>query len=266
MAKDRATAGFHTFVPTGCAFQHDGLRFRNHTSCLARPHRALFLGDSHTRGLYDVLLHRMKGNDEMALSSFKVANKASRVGNLHLEFLWDAFLDADIDCAYIRDFDSIVVSSGAHAACYRCPPTSEYVAHISRKLREWPAKVAHCKAQAHTAALLRAEEDGGDAGAAVQRDPPAPTTFIFVTSPAWYPQAVERFDCRTAQRLGRWNALVTKTALEAGWAVVDAGAISKPIQQDTRLADGVHYIRTDAIDPMVDELVQKLGICGNESA
>ncbi|GAA6025013.1 hypothetical protein JCM10207_004764 [Rhodosporidiobolus poonsookiae] len=262
MTPKRPSAGFHTFVPTGCSFQHDGLRFRDHQSCFRRPHRALFLGDSHARGMFDVLAHRLKGNDEMALSSFKVTNKISDIQNLHLEFMWDAYLVSNIFCAYMHAFDTVVLSTGSHQACYNCPPTSEYLAHMQRIFREWPLKLTQCREQARTGALLRAEDDG--ALAARAREKP-PTRFIFATSPAWYPKKAEQYDCRTAQRLGRWNDLVTAAALREGWAVVDAGAVTRPMQQDTRAMDGVHYIRTDAIDPIVDEVVEKMGICGNSS-
>jgi len=83
--------------------------------------------------------------------------------------------------------------------------------------------------------------------------------------------------------------LATKEALEEGWGVVDAQGLTRSMAVDTRLIDGVHCecekgklfalesaradfaervtffssadIKTDAIDPMVDELIMKLGIC-----
>jgi len=64
--------------------------------------------------------------------------------------------------------------------------------------------------------------------------------FVFVTSPSWYPQKVERYDCRTSQRLTRWNELATKGAIEEGWGVVDAQALTRSMAVDTRLIDGVH--------------------------
>jgi len=80
----RPSAGYHTFMPSSCRFSHGGLRFINHQTCLEKKNRILFIGDSHTRGLYDVMLKRLQGNDEMALTSFKVANKMEKIGNLHL--------------------------------------------------------------------------------------------------------------------------------------------------------------------------------------
>ncbi|GAA5895258.1 hypothetical protein JCM6882_006630 [Rhodosporidiobolus microsporus] len=279
MTPSRPSAGFHTFVPSGCSFQHDGLRFRDHASCVRKKRSTLFIGDSHTRGLYDVMLHRLEGNDEMALTSFKVANKAQDIEKLHLEFLWDPFLQSTPSCSFLTAFDSLVLSSGSHQACYKCPPTREYLAAMEKVFTEWPDVIAQCRDRELTRALVKREErrtkSAGEEEEVEEKKRAEedeqiaflarPFSFIFVTSPAWYPQAVEKYDCRTAQRMGRWNDLATDLALKEGWSVVDAGALTKPIQQDTRFMDGVHYIKTDAIDPMVDEVVEKLGICGNES-
>ncbi|GAA5837584.1 hypothetical protein JCM11251_002018 [Rhodosporidiobolus azoricus] len=304
MTPSRPSAGYHTFVPSGCSFQHDGLRFRDHASCLRKKRSTLFLGDSHARGVYDVMAHRLRGNDEMALTSFKVANKAEDIEKLHLvscspsnpddlthtyavlffapprdlqEFLWDPYLKSTPSCNYLSSFDSIVISAGSHSACYNCPPTAKYLAEMQKVFTEWPALINECRDAESTRALIKREE--GTSGRARREEEDRkrveddeyvaflarPFRFIFVTSPAWYPQAIEKYDCRTAQRLGRWNSLASSAALEAGWSVVDAEALTKPMQQDTRIMDGVHYIKTDAIDPMVDEVVEKLGICGNES-
>lgn len=51
---------------------------------MREENKVLFIGDSHTRGLYDVILKRLNGSDEMALTSFKVANKWEKIGNLDL--------------------------------------------------------------------------------------------------------------------------------------------------------------------------------------
>ncbi|GAA6039735.1 hypothetical protein JCM8097_001377 [Rhodosporidiobolus ruineniae] len=281
----RASAGYHTFVPSSCSHQHDGLRFRDHSSCLRTKRSALFIGDSHARGAFDVLAHRLKGSDEMALTSFKVANKAVDIEKLHLEFLWDAYAQSSISCSFIRNFDTVILSAGSHHACYHCPPTSAIVEHFDRVFHDWPRMVTQCRDQALTAALLKREEsmergrkssrNGGEKEEKEEEEATLlneevaslarPVRFIYLTSPAWSPKPEELRDCRTAQRIGRWNELLSEKALEAGWAVVDAGEMTKPMQADAKLMDGVHYIKTDAIDPVVDELVGKMALCGNES-
>jgi hypothetical protein len=99
----------------------------------------------------------------------------------------------------------------------------------------------HLSSLHRVGALLRAED--GTASTAdldLARRLEKPVKFVYVTSPAWYPQAKETKDCRSAQRIGRWNELAAEKALKEGWSVVDAGELSRPMQQDTRLMDGVH--------------------------
>lgn len=121
----------------------------------------------------------------------------------------------------MSQFTHVVISTGSHQACYRCPPTSDYVDHMSSVFSSWPILHANCSSS--TTARRRAE-----------------AKFVFVTSPSWYPQKIERYDCRTSQRLTRWNELATREALERGWGVVDAQALTRSMAVDTRLIDGVH--------------------------
>lgn len=54
-------------------------------------HRALLIGDSHARGVFDVVKNRFEGMKTMTLSSYKTANKMVALGNLHLVrslFFW----------------------------------------------------------------------------------------------------------------------------------------------------------------------------------
>ena len=222
----------------------------------------LFIGDSHTRGLYDVILKRLNGSDEMALTSFKVANKWEKIGNLDLvssrqflicyillmpcfqplqEFLWyalghflyflesrltysfsnrDPFLEASFNCEYMAQFTHVVISTGSHQACYRCPTTESYISHMSSIFSSWPEQISRCSHSTRTRSK--------------------PVEFVFVTNPSWYPQKIERYDCRTQQRLTRWNELATEAALENDWSVVNAQEMTRSIAIDTRMIDGVH--------------------------
>lgn len=50
-ASGSLTAGLYDFVPSGCTYQHDGLRFRNHSSCTEKRQAVYFTGDSHARSM-----------------------------------------------------------------------------------------------------------------------------------------------------------------------------------------------------------------------
>lgn len=80
----RPMAGLYSFVPSFCTWDHDGLRFRDHSSCVEREHAAFFLGDSHARGVYDVVKHRLGGNDSVEDKSMKADSKRGKVDNLYL--------------------------------------------------------------------------------------------------------------------------------------------------------------------------------------
>lgn len=84
----------------------------------------------------------------------------------------------------------------------------------------------------------------------------------------------------------RWSDELRRIAREQGeWQVVDVERYSRPVQDDMRLFDGTHcassrsllsswaraaktdsfltstVLRTDAIDPVVDEIIARLGFC-----
>ncbi|KAM0753234.1 hypothetical protein T439DRAFT_193249 [Meredithblackwellia eburnea MCA 4105] len=242
MSPTRPSAGLFDFVPEGCTFQHDGMRFKDHTSCMEKPEQVLFIGDSHTRAMYDALVHRLEGNDSVVQLSQKIPSKTRQIGNLYLEFTWDPFIRSMVTCEYISRFSSVIVSTGSHQACWECVdfPTVTLQHQLFTIFTTWPQAFAQC------------------------RPGLPPTKFIYMNSPAFaYPGSHYRLDCRTGPRLEYWNNKANYLARAAGWAVVDTFMHSRPFAIDTYMLDGVHYLKTDAIDPMADEVIEKLGICGN---
>ncbi|ORY88433.1 hypothetical protein BCR35DRAFT_329977 [Leucosporidium creatinivorum] len=149
----RATTGLYTFVRPHCAslaphLQHDGLRLRNHTSCLREGgggggvrHRALIIGDSHGRAVFDVSVWRvLRGEKGVALSSPKALSKKEErgVGG------WDPYLTSGFSCDYLKQFDSITISAGTHTAAWNCPTTSTHVTHLRSILHTWPRLLTQC--------------------------------------------------------------------------------------------------------------------------
>lgn len=80
----RPTAGLYSFVPNGCEWKHAGRRFVDHTSCITGQHNAFLIGDSHARAVFDVVKHRLEGNDDVATVSSKALSKSAHIGNLYL--------------------------------------------------------------------------------------------------------------------------------------------------------------------------------------
>lgn len=67
----RFVAGHYDFVPEGCAWNHAGLRFRDHEPCTRQPRRVLVMGDSHGRVAYDSMVHRLSGQQTINLDSVR---------------------------------------------------------------------------------------------------------------------------------------------------------------------------------------------------
>ncbi|GAA6048683.1 hypothetical protein JCM3770_002019 [Rhodotorula araucariae] len=240
IAHSRPMAGLYTFVPSSCTREHDGLRFRDHSSCLVKEHSVLLLGDSHARTVFDVVKHRLEGNDSVEDKSMKADSKHSHIGNLYLNYVWDPFLESDVDCDFMRQFDTITVSTGSHDACWNCPSTAAWLASLSDVFSTWPSRIAAC----HTRSAR-----------------PKKPRFIFLNIPATHP-LLHNHDCRTGPRLAYWNERAAELASEHGWEVVDVEEYSKPGAIDTMYGDGVHYLGLDAAEPVVDDYLDRLGICG----
>lgn len=68
-------------------------------------------------------------------------------------------------------------------------------------------------------------------------------------------------DHRTNVRLGYWAQEAQKLALEAGWKVVDQYALTMPHVIDPMLTDKAHYLMTDAMEAILDEVIGKAELC-----
>ncbi|KAI5475957.1 hypothetical protein MNV49_000564 [Pseudohyphozyma bogoriensis] len=237
---DGIIGGLYDFIPTECKWNHDGLRFKDHESCLKKPHKALFWGDSHARGAWDAVRHRMEGNDSIVQLSNKQPMKHAVIGELFLEYSWDPHLEAPHSCDLMQHFDTVVISTGAHQAGFRSSTftTKTLVKRLEALFESWPRLSAQCGRK-------------------------TPTKFIYLNTPAyWYPPKHHGLEGRTGPRLEHWNEKLTKLARVYDWAVIDVFSLTKPFAVDTIQADGIHYLKTDAIDPIGDELIGKMGICG----
>ena len=55
--------------------------------------------------------------------------------------------------------------------------------------------------------------------------------------------------------------MATRLARDAGFMVVDQFDLSMPHVEEPMKTDFAHYVYTDAMDPIVDDVIGKLGIC-----
>ncbi|KAG8903882.1 hypothetical protein FRB99_002618 [Tulasnella sp. 403] len=205
------------------------------TSCTQQRRKILFVGDSHGRVAFDGVIHRLEGNENILTRSAKAGTKMAKVGNLESTFAWDP-RGATIhprNCSILEGVDVLVTSVGAHWATNES--TKKYLDVMQGILQT------------------------------VENCPSTPSKLIFLTAPAQPPRqdhyVRENNDHRTNVRLQYWAEHTTDLALAAGWNVVDQFAYSQHMAIEPMYLDFAHYLSTDALDPIVDEIIGKSGLC-----
>jgi len=95
-----------------------------------------------------------------------------------------------------------------------------------------------------------------------------PSHLIYLTQPAEPPRQDEYVrninDHRTNIRQQHWAELASAVALENGWSVVDQFALTQPYVWEPLNTDMAHFLATDAMDPIVDEVIDKAGLCPDD--
>jgi len=211
------------------------------------------IGDSHGRILYDAVRHRLEGNTDTLYHNIhenKVNSKNTTIDQLDLSFLWDPkgqdFLDWNKDpCGgLVKDSDILIVSIAAHYAVKSA--TAYFISQLNKILTGFAACPYHPSPH---------NENG----------PKAQRKLIFLYAPAVIPrwdEWVSRFDDhRTNIRTRYWRDLSQTLAKELGWMFVDQYELTLPHALEPRHMDMAHYMATDAIDPIIDEVLGKTGLC-----
>ncbi|EJD55095.1 hypothetical protein AURDEDRAFT_109564 [Auricularia subglabra TFB-10046 SS5] len=229
------------FVPAGsCAWQHAGTRYTDHAPCYRIPHTSvLFTGDSHMRVAFDGIVHRLAGHQYTMTESEKSGHKNASFENRYIDFRWDPFGDGLLtsDCDEIEDFDIIGFSIGHHLHRFN---TQEYTEHITTVLDHITSIASSCSTKSGRARQL-----------------------LYITPPAVAPREDEFVrelkDRRTNLRIAHWARIGLDLAAARGWRTVDQFAYTRAFVRDTK--DDAHFIETDGLDPVLDDIVAKLGIC-----
>lgn len=138
-------------------------------------------------------------------------------------------------CEDFADYDALVVSVGSHHAGNA--PTAEFL----KELRFFERLTAECN--------LRAK-------------------LVFATPPPQPPRVDEHVrdhnDHRTISRLTYWGQLAADRARAAGWRVVDLMALLRPFMFDPLATDLAHFLDTDGLEAVMDELLGEMELCGAE--
>jgi len=79
--------------------------------------------------------------------------------------------------------------------------------------------------------------------------------------PRWDEFVVESKDHGTNVRMQYWRDKSQKLAKELGWMFVDQYELTLPHSLEPRFTDMAHYMANDAVNPVVDEVLGKTGLC-----
>lgn len=100
----------------------------------------------------------------------------------------------------------------------------------------------------------------------LQCDPSKPLPILTYMSPPAQPARNDPYtikfaDRRTNGKIRYWASLIGAEATKLGWRYVDAFEKSIAFMEDAWTVDYAHYLFTDALDPILDELILKMEIC-----
>ncbi|KAJ7583977.1 hypothetical protein C8J56DRAFT_196072 [Mycena floridula] len=237
--------GRYGFVPESCEWKHAGLRFGDHSACTKKKRKIFLVGDSHGRVIFDSMAHRLSGHSDLLMESEKVGDKFATVGNLDIQFLWDPrgheFVhNHDEACRKLGNADVVVTSLGSHWANSNMTDYLKEIPMIMKALMKCPFIPT--------------------------ADAPK-RSYIFVTLPAG-PQRQDEWargfkDHRTNVRSAYQTEVGIRMAHELpGWSTVDQFALTIPFSMESLYVDMAHYLVNDALDPILDEVIGKSGVCG----
>jgi len=92
--------------------------------------------------------------------------------------------------------------------------------------------------------------------------------LVYISPPAVVPRedhfVQEVKDRRTNIRITHWVAIGLELANKYGWSSVDQFHLTAPFVRESK--DDAHFIETDALDPLLDDVIAKLGICDTPQA
>lgn len=174
------------------------------------------------------------------MNSDKGGYKTDQIGEMKTECMWDPMgaywtyrFNHARECQDLEGLDAFGLSLGHHHAGQAS--TAEYLQNLTTVFTNF----ASCPFQ--------------------------PKRKVFFAPPAQPPRQdnwIKTYkDHRTNIRLHYWSDLSTKLALEFGWSVVNQYSLTIHHHEEILSIDNAHYLASDAMDPIVDEVIEKMGIC-----
>lgn len=240
---DRPLMGHYDFRAT-CQYSHAGQAFRNHSDCINKPQKILWLGDSHSRYNMLNLVYRLDGN----VSPYPESDKGRGIygqidpaktfvyGELTQDFQWSENHGnvVGFDLERLATYDAIIFSNGAWAGMYGMS-TDYYQKSIEASL----AHIDQVKKPGQRRVFLT-----------LAPFPPQTTGHVLV-----------RREHRTNVLLEKWRDEGVKIAEKYNWRIVDQFERGMPVVMEMLAADALHLSPGPAAEVIVDEILHKAEMC-----
>lgn len=271
-----------------CAYKHAGTRYADHAPCYAAPLTSvLFTGDSHMRVAFDGIVHRLSGNQwtmtesvcrVLSLTSAEPACRKNRGTRTRASPIGTSTSDGtrSATVSSLRDATYAAAASPRRRALILCAG-NRGLRHNRFRNRASPSRSPIAQKltgpQGHHLHRFNTEEytehlttvlDHITSLASTCASPSGrPRRLLYITPPAVAPREDEFVrelkDRRTNLRISHWARIGLDLAAARGWRTVDQFAPTSGFVRDTK--DDAHFLETDGLDPVLDDVIAKLGIC-----
>ncbi|KAH7104747.1 hypothetical protein BKA62DRAFT_741994 [Auriculariales sp. MPI-PUGE-AT-0066] len=240
----------YLFQPAGCQW-FNPLRFgapSSETIKGFRERHVLFLGDSHARYAYDLLIdvYAAAWDAYLKALALKGLEKSEKFGKAVFDFVWEPVLmetRIQINCSVAARYDTVVLGAGQHNAI-RIPKEKDHPHQYS--MLEWEklmAGLAHrlspaaCPGQKMPKVIWM-----GNPARIVRLEPAAPSEWV---------------DGRSSLRVRHYDELAWEQFRHLpGAARVDMFALSQPFVNDFK--DMLHMRHTDALAALIQDVHEKI--------
>ncbi|KZV92120.1 hypothetical protein EXIGLDRAFT_82873 [Exidia glandulosa HHB12029] len=115
----------YVYQPTGCRWTNPVVYGATPevTQRGFQPRKVLFLGDSHARYAYDILMDAYTGNwkDFISAPAMKKLEKSEELGPATFDFAWEPVLGENriqLNCSTVAKYDTVVLGGGQHNAVH----------------------------------------------------------------------------------------------------------------------------------------------------
>ncbi|EJD40581.1 hypothetical protein AURDEDRAFT_170394 [Auricularia subglabra TFB-10046 SS5] len=236
----------YTFQPTGCRWT-DPLRYGAPRIRGFKPRKILFLGDSHTRYAYDLLIYAYNGDwyNFTLAPAIKGLVKSERCGPVQLDFVWESVLLEDriqLNCSVVSQYDTIVLGGGQHNG-FKIPTEADHAKQWT--LKDWSNLTANIarRLDPHACPGQQAPKVVwvGDP-ARITRRVPAPRNNWLDSASSW--------------RVRLYDEIAWSHFRKISAARVDMFALSQPFVN--HFVDTLHLRQTDSMPALIQDLHQKI--------